>query len=223
MNDHLDFHQHSGFKAASDAELLQRSEQFKIECSTRRSLRFFSDRKVPDQVIKNCIATAGSAPSGANQQPWHFAVVKQAAAKSKIRAAAEAEEREFYQRRAPQTWLDKLEPLGTDAEKPFLEVASHLIVIFTQTQSTQDDGQIQKHYYANESVGIATGMLICALHQAGLVTLTHTPSPMSFLTSLLGRPKTERPFLLLVAGFPADDATVPNIQRKTLDEITSWH
>lgn len=220
---HPSFHEITGYRARTDEQIQAAAEQFHQSMCLRRSIRFFSSRPVPDSAIESCILAAGRAPSGANQQPWHFAVVKSAEIKQQIRTAAEAEEREFYHRRAPQIWLDALAPLGTDDQKPFLETASHLIVVFTQTQSETPEGEIQKHYYASESVGIATGFLIAALHQAGLVTLTHTPSPMAFLNQILGRPKSERPFLLLVVGFPADDATVPAITKKPLEEIADWH
>lgn len=213
----------TGYQAPTDQQLLGKAETFQKLMQSRRTVRDYSPRSVPDPVIEQCLMAAGSAPSGANQQPWHFAVVKSPQVKQEIRRAAEAEEREFYQRRAPEEWLETLAPLGTDENKPFLEIASHLIVVFTVTQSLRPDGQLQKHYYPTESVGIATGMLITALHQAGLVTLTHTPSPMAFLNQILDRPRQERPFLLLVVGFPGDQAQVPDIGRKPLDEISSWH
>lgn len=220
---HPSFHEITGYQARPDEQIAAAAEQFHQSMCQRRSIRFFSDRRVPRAAIESCVLAAGRAPSGANQQPWHFAIVESAEIKHQIRKAAEAEEREFYHRRAPQTWLDALAPLGTDDQKPFLETASHLIVVFTQTHSENSAGEQQKHYYASESVGIATGFLIAALHQAGLVTLTHTPSPMAFLNQILGRPKSERPFLLLVVGFPADDATVPAIEKKSLAEIADWH
>jgi len=190
----------------------------------RRTVRDYSDRDVPRALIEEAIATAGSAPSGANLQPWHFVAIgrQDAALRRKIREAAEEEEREFYSERAPQEWLDALAPLGTDANKPFLEVAPWLIAVFVQPHGVRADGSVLKHYYAVESVGIATGFLIAALHEAGLATLTHTPSPMGFLNSLLGRPGYERPFLLLVVGYPAADARVPVITKKPLAEILSF-
>lgn len=200
-------------------EMIKRSQDFFSLMNRRRTVRFFSDRTVPESVIVDCIRAAGTAPSGANHQPWHFVVVKNPELKTKIRIAAEAEEREFYANRAPQEWLEALAPLGTDDQKPFLENAPYLIVIFAQKHGYLPDGRIIKHYYVQESVGIATGILITGLHQAGLVTLTHTPSPMIFLNNLLGRPQHERPFLLLVAGYPANDAVVPDIHRKPVDEI----
>ena len=187
----------------------------------RRTVRDFSDRPVPIEVIEDCLRTAGTSVSGANMQPWHFAVVRDAAIKTSIREAAEEEERAFYGGKAPQEWLDALAPLGTDASKPFLTRAPYLIAIFQQRFGEAEDGEKVKHYYATESVGIATGMLISALHQAGLACLTHTPSPMGFLNRILERPRSERPFVLLVVGYPEEDARVPDITKKPLDEIMS--
>ncbi|MCB0055241.1 MAG: nitroreductase family protein, partial [Caldilinea sp.] len=200
----------------------QRADDFYAELRGRRSVRDFSDRPVPRGVIETCLRTAGTAPNGANLQPWHFVVVADPAVKQRIREAAEAEEREFYSGRAPQDWLDALAPLGTDADKPFLETAPYLIAIFAQSYGIGPDGKKVKHYYVTESVGIATGFLIAALHHAGLATLTHTPSPMGFLGKMLGRPEHERPFLLLVVGYPADGATVPAITKKAPDEIATF-
>jgi len=201
----------------------RRVRAFRERLARRRTVRDYSDRPVPRAIIEEAIRAAGSAPSGANQQPWHFVAVGtgDAGLRKRIREAAEAEEREFYTERAPQEWLDALAPLGTDPNKPFLEVAPWLIAIFVQPHGVRPDGSVQKHYYAVESVGIATGFLIAALHEAGLATLTHTPSPMGFLNSLLGRPAHERPFLLLVVGYPAADARVPAITKKPLAEISS--
>jgi nitroreductase len=210
------------YPAYSEDEMLARAQAFHAELRRRRSVRDFSPRPVPRAVIEACLAAAGTAPSGANFQPWHFVVVASPALKRALREAAEAEEREFYSRRAPQEWLDALAPIGTDADKPFLEIAPYLIAIFAQPYTPLPSGDKQKHYYVTESVGIATGMLITALHHAGLATLTHTPSPMNFLTTLLGRPAHERPFLLLVTGYPAEDATVPVITKKPLDEFTTF-
>jgi nitroreductase len=168
------------------------------------------------------LASASTAPSGANLQPWHFVVVSGAKTKQRIRVAAEAEEREFYEHRASEEWLEALKPLGTDSNKPFLETAPYLIAVFLQKFAELPDGRKVKHYYPTESTGLATGILITALHHAGLATLTHTPSPMKFLNEILGRPKSERPFLLLVVGYPADDAEVPDISRKALDEFASF-
>ena len=212
----------SGYADYSDAELERRAARFRSDLQHRRSVRQFSDRPVPRQVIEDCLAAAGSAPSGANLQPWHFTVVADSQVKQRIRVAAEAEEREFYARRATPEWLRVLKPLGTDASKPFLEIAPYLIAVFVQPYVELPDGGQVKHYYARESVGIATGVLIAALHQAGLACLTHTPSPMGFLSTILGRPENERPYLLLVVGHPAEDAVVPDIRRKPLDEFTSF-
>ncbi len=203
-------------------EMERRASEFRAHLSRRRSVRQFSDRPVPRKVVEDCIATAGSAPSGANMQPWHFVAVSDPELKRRIRAGAEAEEREFYRERAPQEWLDALAPLGTDENKPFLEHAAYLIVVFVQSYGIADDGSRYKHYYAQESVGLATGFLIAALHHAGLATLTHTPSPMGFLNEILDRPAAERPFLILVTGYPADDAVVPDVDRKPLSEIATF-
>ena len=203
-------------------EMRDRLEAFYADIDCRRTVRDFSDRPVPRDIIETALKAANTAPSGANLQPWHFAVVSGPATKRKIREAAEAEEREFYDHRASEEWLAALAPLGTDDKKPFLETAPYLIAVFLQKFGELPDGRKVKHYYPAESTGLATGILITALHRAGLVTLTHTPSPMKFLNEILGRPKSERPFLLLVAGYPADDAEVPDIQRKALDEFTSW-
>jgi len=200
----------------------QRSRDFFEAAQRRRSIRQFSDRPVPREIIEQCLLTAGTAPSGANTQPWYFAVVESPDIKRQIRAAAEKEEQAFYAHKAPQDWLDALAPLGTDADKPFLETAPYLIAVFQQRYGEAVDGSRVKHYYAPESVGIATGILVTALHHAGLACLTHTPSPMGFLNQILGRPKAERPFVLLVVGFPAIDAKVPDIQKKTLAEIASF-
>ncbi len=203
-------------------EMSQRVGEFYSEVERRRSVREFSDRPVPIDIIKTALKAANTAPSGANLQPWHFAVISGAATKKKIRQAAEAEEREFYAHRASEEWLAALEPLGTDDSKPFLETAPYLIAVFLQKFGVLPDGRKVKHYYPVESTGLATGILITALHHAGLATLTHTPSPMKFLNEILGRPNSERPFLLLVVGYPADDAAVPDIQRKGLDEYASF-
>lgn len=199
-----------------------RAREFADRVARRRTVREFSARPVAREIIADCLRAAGSAPSGANLQPWHFVAVADAALKQRIRVAAEAEEREFYQRIAPPEWLAALAPLGTDEHKPFLEVAPWLIAVFAQKWGRLPDGSKVKHYYPNESVGLATGILITALHQAGLATLTHTPSPMGFLNELLDRPDSERPFLLLVVGYPAADCRVPDIQRKPPGEYVSW-
>jgi iodotyrosine deiodinase len=203
-------------------EMRARLREFYEDVARRRTVREFSDRPVPRDLIETALQAAGTAPSGANLQPWHFVVIAGPETKKKIRDAAEAEEREFYEHRASPEWLAALEPLGTDERKPFLETAPYLIAVFLQKYGELPDGRKVKHYYPTESTGLATGLLITALHRAGLATLTHTPSPMKFLNEILGRPKAERPFLLLVVGYPADDARVPDIERKELDEYTSW-
>jgi nitroreductase len=203
-------------------EMRTRVQDFANDIKRRRTVRDFSDRPVPRDIIEDAIRAAGTAPSGANLQPWHFAVVSDPTIKRQIRKAAEEEERSFYQERAPQEWLDALAHLGTDEHKPFLETAPYLIAIFAQSYQLEDDGSKTKHYYVQESVGLATGFLIAALHRAGLATLTHTPSPMGFLRDILQRPKHERPFLLLVVGYPTDDAQVPDITKKSLDEIATF-
>ena len=184
-------------------------------------MRDFSPRPVPREVIEDCLLAAGTAPNGANRQPWRFVVVGDPEIKAQIRKEAEVEEVAFYKGgKAPQEWLDALEHLGTDEHKPFLERAPWLIVVFAESYGRQEDGSKTKNYYVTESVGIATGMLITALHHAGLVTLTHTPSPMKFLNDLVGRPENERPFLILVVGYPDDDAMVPDITKKPIEEIS---
>ena len=203
-------------------EMRQRLNDFYTEVNRRRTVREFSDRPVPRDIVETALMAANTAPSGANLQPWHFVAVSGAATKRKIREAAEIEEREFYEHRATPEWLAALEPIGTDSNKPFLETAPYLIAVFLQKFGVLEDGRKVKHYYPTESTGLATGILITALHLAGLVCLTHTPSPMKFLNEILGRPKSERPFLLLVTGYPADDAEVPDINRKSLDEFTSF-
>jgi nitroreductase len=203
-------------------EMRQRVNEFLEEVNRRRTVREFSDRPVPRDIIETALKAANTAPSGANLQPWHFVVVSGAETKKKIREAAEVEEREFYEHRASDEWLEALKPLGTDSNKPFLETAPYLIAVFLQKYGELPDGRKVKHYYPTESTGLATGILITALHHAGLATLTHTPSPMKFLNEILGRPKSERPFLLLVVGYPAEDAAVPDIGRKELAEFTSF-
>lgn len=205
-------------------EVMQRRvDDFEAQLQRRRSVRQFSNRPVPRAIIEKCLLAAGTAPSGANQQPWHFVAIADPAIKTRIRAAAEAAEREFYERRAPQEWKDALKPLGTDERKPYLETAPWLIAVFLQRFSRQADGRKVKHYYTDESVGIALGLLIAAVHTAGLVSLTHTPSPMGFLCDILGRPKDlERPYMLLVVGYPDPQASVPDIQRKPLAAIAEF-
>jgi nitroreductase len=203
-------------------EMRRRAAEFRRQMQHRRTVRYFSERAVPREVIEDCLLAAGTAPSGANLQPWHFVVISDPAIKHRIRAEAEKEEHEFYTRRASQEWLDALAPLGTDEHKPFLETAPFLIVIFSQSYGLLTDGRKVKNYYVQESVGIATGMLITAVHNAGLVSLTHTPSPMGFLNEILGRPANEKPFLILVVGYPASDAVVPDIGKKPLDHIATF-
>jgi iodotyrosine deiodinase len=212
------------FTLVDEQELLPRATAFYEAMASRRTVRDYAERPVPRAVIEAAIATAGTAPSGANLQPWHFVAVSadDRQLRRRIREAAEDEEREFYTSRAPREWLDALAPLGTDWRKPFLELAPWLIAIFVKPHGVAADGTVIKHYYAVESVGLATGLLIAALHHAGLATLTHTPSPMRFLNTLLDRPPIERPFLLLVVGYPAPGAQVPDITRKALAEIVSW-
>ena len=210
------------FKEYPLEEIQSRALRYYENMSRRRTIRDFSKRAVPIDVIENCIRAADTAPSGANQHPWHFVVVTDPEKKRKIRVAAEKEEKEFYSTRAPKEWLDVLAPLGTDAHKPFLETAPYLIAIFAQNYGVDKDGKKSKHYYVNESVGIATGLLVSAIHYSGLASLTHTPSPMKFLNQILDRPDSERPFLLLIVGYPAVDARVPEIRRKSLSEITTY-
>jgi len=203
-------------------EMRERVAAFYENLDRRRTVREFSDRPVPRDIIETALKAGNTAPSGANLQPWHFVVISGAETKKKIREAAELEEREFYEHRASEEWLAALEPLGTDSDKPFLETAPYLIAVFLQKFGTLADGRKVKHYYPVESTGLASGMLIAALHTAGLATLTHTPSPMKFLNEILGRPVSERPFLLLVVGYPDDDAEVPDIKRKALAEFASF-
>jgi iodotyrosine deiodinase len=212
----------SDYPQYTPQEMKARADGFFTEMKARRTVRQFSDRPVPSEIIATCLRAASTAPSGANMQPWHFVAVSDADIKHRIRLAAEAEEHEFYTRRATPEWLEALAPLGTDENKPFLEVAPYLIAIFVQRYGLLPDGRQVKHYYAQESVGIATGILITALHHCGLATLTHTPSPMDFLNQILQRPDNERPFLLLVTGYPAAQAHVPVISKKPLSEIATF-
>ena len=212
----------AGYREFAESEMLDRAGEFRAEMERRRTVRMFADRPVPRGLIEDCIATAATAPSGANMQPWHFVAVSDPRVKQRIRIAAEAEEKEFYEHRASPEWLEALAPLGTNEHKPFLQTAPWLIAVFAQKYGKLPDGRKVKHYYPTESVGLATGMLITALHHAGLATLTHTPSPMKFLNEILHRPTNERPFLLLVTGYPAADARVPDITRKPLDEIAEF-
>ncbi len=206
----------------SPAEMRRRARAFRRAMRDRRSVRHFSDRPVDRAVIEECLRAAGAAPSGANLQPWHFVVVSDATLKRRIRAGAEAEEHRFNGGRASREWLAALEPLGTDENKPFLEAAPYLIVVFAERYRRRPGGGIVRHYYVLESVGIATGFLITALHLSGLATLTHTPSPMKFLNRILSRPDNESPFLILVVGHPAAGARVPDIGKRDLDDFTSF-
>jgi iodotyrosine deiodinase len=210
------------FQAIPEIDMLQRAKDFYNLLKRRRTVRDFSDKPIPREIIEHALLTAGTAPNGANQQPWHFVVVSNPEVKKKIREAAEEEERAFYQRRAPEEWLEALAPLGTDEHKPFLETAPYLIAIFAQAHGVKKDSTKIKHYYVNESVGIATGFLVAALHNAGLACLTHTPSPMNFLNEILHRPSNERPFVLLVVGYPAENAKVPVITKKGLEHIATF-
>jgi iodotyrosine deiodinase len=210
-----------GYPGLDDAERLRRALDFEATMRSRRTVRQFAATPVAREVIESAIRTAGRAPSGANLQPWTFVAVSDPDVKRRIREAAEEEERSFYGGRAPQDWLDALRPFGTDARKPFLETAPWLIAVFGQPHGVRDDGSTEKHYYVKESVGLATGFLLAALHHAGLATLTHTPSPMGFLREVLGRPAHEQAFVLVVTGLPADGATVPVVSKKPLEAI-AW-
>ncbi|HQU35937.1 MAG TPA: nitroreductase family protein, partial [Anaerolineales bacterium] len=203
-------------------EMVQHATDFRAHMQRRRTVRHFSDKPVPREIIEECLIAAGTAPSGANLQPWPFVVVSDPKVKQEIRMAAEEEEKDLYQRRAPKEWLEARAPLGTDERKPLLVTAPYLIAIFGKNHSELPDGRRVKNYYVHESVGIATGFLIAAIHNAGLVSLTHTPSPMGFLNGILNRPSDEKPFLLLVTGFPADDAEVPVITKKPMNEIATF-
>lgn len=204
-------------------EMLARAREFEREMQRRRTVRQFSARPVPRELIEDCLRVAGTAPSGAHQQPWHFVAIQDAATKSRIRVAAEKEEQEFYRHRAPPEWLEALRPLGTDEHKPYLETAPWLVAVFLRRFARLPDGRKVKHYYTDESVGIAVGFLLAALHHAGLAALTHTPSPMGFLNDLLERPKDlERAYMLVVVGYPDADASVPDIVRKPLAEIATF-
>jgi nitroreductase len=209
------------FTELAPQEMLNTSRDFYHRLSARRSVRDFSDRPVDREVIENAVRAAASAPSGANKQPWHFAIVESRETTALIRKAAEAEEQEFYNGRAPKAWLDDLKVFDTDEHKPFLETAPYLIAVFLERNSVDEKGVKHKNYYMPESVGIATGMLITALHMSGLATLTHTPSPMKFLNEILHRPTNEKPFMLMVVGYPVEDVTVPDIERKPFEEIAS--
>lgn len=218
----MDTHPLDQYRRYPASEMQARAEAFAAELRRRRTVRDFSAEPVPRELLEPCLLAAGSAPNGANIQPWHFVCVSDPALKREIRTAAEAEEREFYADRATPEWLEDLAPLGTDPNKPFLETAPWLIGIFAQRWRPMPDGARRANYYVPESVGIATGFLIAALHHAGLATLTHTPSPMGFLNRILGRPESEKPFLLLVVGYPAEAARVPVITKKPLGDIATF-
>jgi len=211
------------FDTLAPEQMSQAALKFYNQLKKRRSVRDFSPEPIPFDVLQNCVLAAGTAPNGANLQPWHFAIIQSPDVKAKVRAAAEEEERAFYNGRAPEKWLEVLAPLGTNADKPFLEEAPALIAIFRKTKALDKNGVESKTYYAIESTGIATGILITALHSAGLATLTHTPSPMSFLNEVLDRPSSEKPFLLLVAGYPKEGCEVPSISKKPFESICSVH
>lgn len=210
------------FATYSEEEAIQRSKEFYQLVNKRRTVRDYIDKDVPEEIIANAIKAANTAPSGANHQPWHFVAVKNPEIKRKIREAAEVEEYNFYKGKPNEEWLDALSHIGTDEHKPFLETAPWLIAVFIEKHGFHEDGSIKKNYYTMESVGLATGLLITALHNAGLATLTHTPSPMKFLCEVLDRPKNEKPFLLLVTGYPTEDCQVPDISRKSLDEMATF-
>jgi iodotyrosine deiodinase len=211
----------SGYHEYPPAEMEARSRTFASEMQRRRTTRHFSDRPVPRSVIEACLEAAGTAPSGAHIQPWHFVVVTDPTIKHALREAAERAEAEFYAS-APEDWLAALAPLGTDAHKPYLETAPYLIAVFAERYGVTPDGKRRAHYYVNESVGIATGFLLVALHHAGLVALTHTPNPMGFLAEILGRPTNERPVMIVVTGYPAEGAQVPCLRRKPLSEVVTF-
>ncbi len=213
---------HPTYSRISEQEMINNAKSFYKLMKNRRTVRDFSPDPVPQEIIENAILTAGTAPNGANMQPWYFTVVKSADLKKQIRTEAEKVEKEFYDTKAPDYWLDALAPLGTDENKEYLEIAPYLIVIFTRKHTVLSDDTIKQHYYIHESVGIATGMLITAIHNAGLVSLTHTPKPMLFLRDLLQRPKYETPFLILAVGYPKENVQVPKIDKKSLDEIATF-
>ncbi len=220
LSEHLKFQQNN--QLLTSVDLIKKSNILLSEKLTRRSLRFFSDDSVPKEVIENILLVASSAPSGANKQPWSFCAISNAQLKSEIRKAAEAEEYQSYHGRMNKEWLDDLKKFETNWQKPFLEAAPWIIVVFKELYEMAETGEKKQNYYVNESVGIACGFLINAIHELGLVTLTHTPSPMNFLSEILNRPRNERPFLLLPVGYPANDATVPDIKKKTSEEVIIW-
>ena len=208
------------FKKLSQKEMLERSKAFLSEISTRRTVREFSNKTFSIEILENCIKAAGTAPSGANKQPWSFTIVEDKKVKAKIRIAAEKEEKEFYRHRATKEWLEDLNKFGTNWQKPFLETAPYLIIVFRQIYDINEEGSQRKNYYVNESVGIASGFLLAALHNAGLATLTHTPSPMNFLGKILNRPENEKAYLLIPVGYPSENAEVPKIKKKPFSEIS---
>jgi len=217
------FEKLNDFPSFELSEMIKRSKEYFDFMNKRRTVRTYSPKKIPIAIIENAIKTAGTAPSGANMQPWHFAIVIDSDIKRQIRIEAEKEEKEFYNTRAPKEWLDALRQFGTNEKKPFLETVPYLIVVFEKKHEVNADGSKIKHYYTKESVGIATGMLISALHNAGVATLTHTPSPMNFLSKILKRPDNEKPYLIVVAGFPDENTKVPKINRKKLSEIATFY
>lgn len=204
-------------------EILLRSKAFYEWMDTRRTCRDFSDKQVPKEVIENILLTASTAPSGAHKQPWTFCVVNDAEIKKRIRLAAEAEEKLSYENRMSDEWLNDLAPIGTDWQKPFLEIAPYLIIVFSRSYEVEENGHKHQNYYVKESVGIACGFLLAAIHHAGLIALTHTPSPMNFLSKILNRPENEKPFLLIPVGYAADECWVPQLKRKELKEICTFY
>lgn len=220
QSDHFPF---EAFPFFDENILIQKSESYYKQLNTRRSLRFFSDKSIPKIVIENIIMAASSAPSGANKQPWSFCAVSSPELKKQIRVAAEEEEYRSYTSRMSKDWLEDLKPFGTTWQKPFLEIAPYLIIVFKRAYEIELEGKKRQNYYVNESVGLACGFLLTAIHELGLVALTHTPSPMDFLTKILNRPPNERPFLLIPVGYPAEDATIPNIKRKSKEQVISWY
>ncbi|MGD8426397.1 MAG: nitroreductase family protein [Balneolaceae bacterium] len=216
------FIRHTAYTEYPIEEMKERARKFYNDIKRRRTVRDFSNRPVPKEIIEDCLRAAGTAPNGANKQPWHFTVVSDPNIKKQIREAAEKEEEEFYENRAPEEWLEALAPLGTNANKPFLEKAPYLIAIFSKSYGIKENGDKETYYYVKESVGIATGILVTAIHNAGLASLTHTPSPMKFLNDILDRPDNERPFLLLVVGYPEENVKVPDISKKSLSEIADF-
>lgn len=216
------FHPHIDYDLMPLEQMKKRSEDFYQQMKKRRTVRDYSNKPVPREIIEQCILAAGTAPNGANLQPWHFVVVENPTIKKQIKEGAEEEESAFYDGKAPQEWLDALEHLGTDADKSFLEVAPYIIVVMAESYRISPEGDKVKNYYVSESVGIATGMLITAIHNAGLVSLTHTPSPMNFLNKILNRAANERPYLILVVGYPNENVTVPQITKKKLDQIATF-